>query len=171
MAAYELQQNEEFKALAVQPVGKTGYTAVQDAHSAVNLFHKNPKIVNMDLHKLEKKLPEFWAIMEESLGGKDSSGYYDWTDADGKTREKFMYITALNSQTADGVLMGVAATTYLDEFSQPMVKLDRTVSSLIQEKLNFFSNTGINTINLMKMAIIPYTLQQNIDILVQRGCF
>jgi methyl-accepting chemotaxis protein len=137
MTAKDLQEDESFRDLAVQPVGETGYTAVQDARSAVNLFHKNPKIVNMDLHKLAAKLPAFWEIMEKSLGGRESSGYYDWTDADGKTRKKFMYIVPLNVSTADGVQMGVAATTYLDEFSQPMVQLETTVSGLMQEKLHF----------------------------------
>lgn len=134
----DLQEDEAFKALAVQPVGKTGYTAVQDAHSAVNLFHKNPKIVNTDLHQLATKLPEFWKIMEASLGGKESNGYYDWVEPDGKVRKKYMFITALKSRTADNVQMGVAATTYLDEFSQPVVELERRVSGLIRDRLMFF---------------------------------
>jgi methyl-accepting chemotaxis protein len=138
MTATDLQRDETFRDLAVQPVGKTGYTAAQNAHSAVNLFHKNPKIVNMDLHKLAQKLPAFWKIMESSLGGKASSGYYDWTDADGKTRKKYMYIASLEASTADGVQMGVAATTYLDEFTQPMIQLESTVSTLMREKLFFF---------------------------------
>jgi methyl-accepting chemotaxis protein len=136
--AKELQATPAFQALAVQPVGKTGYTAVQDAQTAVNLFHKNPKIVNTDLHQLASKLPEFWKIMEASLGGKDSSGYYDWTEPDGKIRKKYMFITTLKNRTADNVLMGVAATTYLDEFSKPVLDLEQKVSGLIQEKLTLF---------------------------------
>lgn len=134
----DLQQDDTFRSLAVQPVGKTGYTAVQDAHTAVNRFHINPKIVNMDLHTLASKLPRFWEIMERSLGGRDSDGYYDWTDADGKTRRKYMYITTVNALTADGALLGVAATTYLDEFSQPMVALEQSVKTIIQGRLFLF---------------------------------
>jgi methyl-accepting chemotaxis protein len=138
MTVKALQQNERFQALAVQPVGKTGYTAVQDAHTAVNLFHKNPDIVDTDLHKLSRKLPQFWAIMEASLGGKEASGYYDWIDADGRKRRKFMHIATVQSRTADDVQMGVAATTYLDEFSQPMDELEGAVSTLVREHLRVF---------------------------------
>jgi len=134
----DLQKDELFSALAVQPVGETGYTAVQDCETAVNLFHKNPKIVGLDLHKLAKKFPKFWKIMERSLGGHDSWGYYDWQDPDGKIRKKYMYITTVNAKTADGVRMGVAATTYLDEFSRPWVKWEKTVSTLIQKRMELF---------------------------------
>ncbi|RLA96315.1 MAG: hypothetical protein DRG69_01235 [Deltaproteobacteria bacterium] len=134
----DLQKDETFKSLAVQPVGKTGYTAVQNCETAVNYFHPNPKIVNMDLHKLASKLPQFWKIMERSLGGHDSYGYYDWQDPDGRIRKKFMYITTVKARTADGVRLGVAATTYLDEFSMPMVKWESTVSTFIQRKLRLF---------------------------------
>ena len=89
MTVKDLQGDNGFQALAVQPVGKTGYTAVQDTSTAVNFFHKNPQIVNTDLHNLAPKLPEFWKIMEKSLGGKDSSGHYDWAEPDGKTRKTF----------------------------------------------------------------------------------
>ena len=136
--ARDLQSDPVFGGLAVQPVGKTGYTAVQDAESAVNLFHKNPKIVNMDLHKLETKLPEFWNIMEASLGGKESFGYYNWKEPDGSVRSKFMYIAPVGAKTADGVGMGVAATTYMDEFSLPMRQLEEGVGAVIRQKLFLF---------------------------------
>lgn len=148
----ELQMDPAFQALAVQPVGKTGYTAVQDAHTAVNLFHKNPKIVNTDLHQLASKLPEFWKIMEASLGGKESSGYYDWIEPDGKIRKKYMFITALNARTSDNVQMGVAATTYLDEFSRPLLELEDRVSGLIKERLIFFYGIVLATAIVVVIA-------------------
>lgn len=134
----DLQKDETFRSLAVQPVGKTGYTAVQNCETAVTYFHPNPKIVNMDLHKLASKFPQFWKIMERSLGGHDSYGYYDWQDPDGRIRKKFMYITTVKARTADGVRLGVAATTYLDEFSMPIVKWESTVAAFIQSKLKLF---------------------------------
>jgi two-component system cell cycle sensor histidine kinase/response regulator CckA len=116
MTVDELQRDPEFREIAVQPIG-SGYTAVQDSDTAVNRFHANPKIENLDLHSLADKLPEFWAIMDASLHGKHSRGYYRWKDADGKIRNKFMYIAPLSQKTAEGVRFGVAATTYIDEFT------------------------------------------------------
>lgn len=161
MTAKDLQEDETFRDLAVQPVGKTGYTAAQDAHTAVNLFHVNPKIVNMDLHKLAKKLPAFWKIMEESLGGDESSGYYDWTDADGKTRKKYMHIVNLNVSTADGIQMGVAATTYLDEFSLPMIQLESTVSGIMRDKLFFFY--GLIGVTVLVVLCLSFLLARTIS--------
>ena len=121
MTVEELQNDSKFREIAVQPVGKKGYTAVQDVDTAINRFHKNSKIENLDLHSLSDKLPEFWTIMEDSLDGRYSHGYYKWKEPNGKIRDKFMYIAPLNKKTADGVRFGVAATTYIDEFTHPIL--------------------------------------------------
>ena len=118
MTVKDLQNDEKFREIAVQPVGKTGYTAVQDSTTAINRLHENSVIENLDLHSLTDKLPEFWAIMEASLNGRYSHGYYQWQEPNGQIREKFMYIAPLGEKTADGVLFGVAATTYIDEFTR-----------------------------------------------------
>ena len=100
------------KGIAVQKVGETGYTAVHD-DKGINHFHVNPQIVETDLHDLSGKLPAFWKILEASLKGP-ASGYYDWKDADGKIRPKYMYLAPVQ-----GTDLIVAATTYIDEFSKP----------------------------------------------------
>jgi len=77
----DLPKDPWLKAIAVQKVGETGYTAVHD-NQGINYFHANPKIVGTDLHDLSKPLPAFWKILEASLKGP-ALGYYDWKDADG----------------------------------------------------------------------------------------
>jgi HAMP domain-containing protein len=108
----DLNKDPWLKSIAVQKVGETGYTAIHD-NRAINYFHVNPQIVGSDLHDLSTKLPAFWKILEASLIGP-ASGYYDWKDADGKIRPKYMYL----SPVKDTDLI-VAATTYIDEFSKP----------------------------------------------------
>jgi HAMP domain-containing protein len=100
------------KSIAVQKVGETGYTAVHD-NKGINYFHVNPQIVGSDLHDLSAKLPAFWKILEASLKGP-AFGYYDWKDADGKIRPKYMYLASVKDTD-----LIVAATTYIDEFSRP----------------------------------------------------
>ncbi|MBW2679912.1 MAG: hypothetical protein JRD01_04065 [Deltaproteobacteria bacterium] len=80
MTVENLQNDLKFREIALQPVGKKGYTAVQDVNTAINRFHKNSKIENLDLHSLSDKLPEFWTIMKNSLGGRYSHGYYKWKE-------------------------------------------------------------------------------------------
>jgi two-component system sensor histidine kinase VicK len=122
MTVYDLQNDTEFNKIAVQPVGKTGYTAVTDYNTLICRFHKDPKIVNMDLSLLAEKLPGFWAIMSRTRGGITADGFYEWIDPDGTKRFKYMYIAIINATTADKVGMHVAATTYIDEFSLPTLK-------------------------------------------------
>jgi HAMP domain-containing protein len=117
------------KAIAVQKVGETGYTAIHD-DKGINYFHVNPQIVGTDLHDLSKKLPAFWKILEASLKGP-ASGYYDWKDADGKIRSKYMYL----SPVKDTDLI-VAATTYIDEFSKPTKAIEEKMKQIERGYLN-----------------------------------
>ncbi len=127
----DLQQDEAFRRIAVQPVGRTGYSALQDSRTLVNRFHRDPKIVDLDLHVLKDKLSGFWSVMQASQGGKPSGGYYNWQDPDGRLRKKYMWIAVVPRPTADAVVLGVAATTYLDEFLQPVAILERELSRSI----------------------------------------
>ena len=108
----DLNKDPWLKSIAVQKVGETGYTAVHD-NQGINYFHVNPQIVGTDLHSLSAKLPAFWKILETSLSGP-AYGYYDWKDADGRIRPKYMYLAPVKDTD-----LIVAATTYIDEFSRP----------------------------------------------------
>jgi len=126
------------KSIAVQKVGETGYTAVHD-NQGINYFHVNPQIVGTDLHNLSTKLPAFWKILEASLKGP-ASGYYDWKDADGKIRPKYMYLAPVKDTD-----LIVAATTYIDEFSRPsktvegkMKKIEINYLEGYQDKIKIF---------------------------------
>ena len=108
----DILKDPELKSIAVQKVGETGYTAVHD-NKGINYFHVNPQIVGTDLHDLAPKLPAFWKILEASLIGP-ASGYYDWKDADGRIRPKYMYLVPVKDTD-----LIVASTTYIEEFSKP----------------------------------------------------
>jgi GAF domain-containing protein/HAMP domain-containing protein len=109
-----LAANAALGEIAIQPVGQTGYTALFDDH-AITHFHINPGLVGVDLSTLADDLPEFWAILRASLGGSPSAGYYDWQDADGQIRPKYMSIVSVGNTP-----LRVAATTYIDEFYHPI---------------------------------------------------
>ncbi len=144
------------KGIAVQKVGETGYTAVHD-NQGINYFHANPKIVGTDLHDLAKPLPAFWMILEASLKGP-ASGYYDWKDADGKIRPKYMYLAPV----ADTDLI-VAATTYIDEFSKPaktmegkMKGIERTYLEDYQDRIKIFYLVILCVIGVLLLTITFY---------------
>ena len=157
----DLQNDQKFRAIAVQPVGKTGYTAVQDSYTAINRFHKKPGIENLDLHSLADKLPEFWAIIEDSLDGRYSNGYYQWKEPDGEIRDKFMYIAPLSEKTADNVRLGVAVTTYIDEFTRPIQaaqdvshNTSRYLMMTVNRLIEFFRTMGFLFMGLGAVLIL-----------------
>jgi HAMP domain-containing protein len=138
MKREDILRDPWLKSIAVQKVGETGYTAVHD-DQGINYFHANPKIVGTDLHDLSKTLPAFWKILEASLKGP-ASGYYDWKDADGRIRPKYMYLAPVKDTD-----LIVAATTYIDEFSRPakamegkMKQIERTYLEDYQDRIKIF---------------------------------
>ncbi|MDP2750330.1 MAG: hypothetical protein Q8O89_05860, partial [Nanoarchaeota archaeon] len=132
MTVKDLQNDSVFQKIAVQPVGRTGYTALTDVSTLINRFHKNPKIVGTDLSLLSKSLPAFWGVMSKSRYGQEAEGFYDWKEADGSIRQKYMHIQPIDAVTADNVTMNVAATTYVDEYSSSLAVLFEADSYLTQ---------------------------------------
>ena len=123
MKKEDLAKDPWLKEIAVQKVGETGYTAVHDDRG-INYFHSNPQLVGTDLHDLADKLPAFWKILEASLKGS-ASGTYDWKDADGKIRPKYMYLAPVK-----GTDLIVASTTYIEEFSKPSRAIEAKMKQL-----------------------------------------
>jgi len=138
----ELQRDPTFKAIAVQPVGKTGYTALTEYPAGICRFHKKKEIVDLDLHSLADKLPEFWRIMAKSLSGAESYGFYTWKEPNiGKLREKYMHIIPINATTADGKRMSVAATAYVDEFYEQINQIENDSQTKLNGLMNIMDQT------------------------------
>ena len=157
MKKQDISNDPWLKDIAVQKVGDTGYTAIHD-DKGINYFHVNPKIVGTDLHDLSTKLPAFWKILEASLKGP-ASGYYDWKDADGRVRPKYMYL----SPVKDTDLI-VAATTYIDEFSKPTKaiedKMKKIESGYLQEyekKFQMFYLIVLSALIVLLVVIYLYS--------------
>jgi len=132
MKKEDLAKDPWLKEIAVQKVGETGYTAVHDDRG-INYFHSNPQLVGTDLHDLAGKLPAFWKILEASLKGS-ASGTYDWKDADGKIRPKYMYLTPVK-----GTDFIVASTTYIEEFSKPSQAIETKIKEIEARFLDEYS--------------------------------
>lgn len=156
MKREDILKDPALKEIAVQKVGETGYTAVHDTN-AINHFHVNPQIVGSDLRQLSDRFPAFWKILEASLRGP-ASGYYDWKDADGKIRPKYMYLAAVK-----GTDLIVAATTYIDEFSKPskaieskMKEIERGYSEEYENRIRIFYIVVLGVILILLVRIFFY---------------
>jgi GAF domain-containing protein/HAMP domain-containing protein len=125
-----IETNPDLMAIAVQPVGSTGYTAVHDRRG-INHFHVNPSLVGTDLSTLSERLPQFWNLIAISMRGVAVEGYYDWLEPDGVTiRQKYMAIVPV-----PGTDLMVAATTYIDEFSAPAQTLSANVNRIVNRAI------------------------------------
>jgi len=154
MKREDLLKDPWLKEIAVQKVGETGYTAVHD-DQGVNYFHVNPQIVGTDLHELADTLPEFWKILEASLKGP-AWGYYNWKDADGKIRPKYMYLAPVK-----GTDLIVAATTYIHEFAKPARAIEGKMNQIEKRYLEEYERRFqmfylIILIELLVLLVVIY---------------
>ncbi|MBM3141567.1 MAG: HAMP domain-containing protein [Chloroflexi bacterium] len=120
----KLKENPELKEIAVQSVGQTGYTMVYDKTGTV-YFHEDPKMVGVNLRKIGGEPVYFSSIVERSFLG-EASGYYDWEDAKGNVRQKYMHCIPV-----EGTELLVAAVTYIDEYSAPAGELESEIAATV----------------------------------------
>ncbi len=131
----DFNEDMGFKTLAVQKVGLTGYTALYELPGSDGVWrtwaHVNKKIIGIDMSKLEKPMgrnfPGFWKVFIGVKGGQKSQGYYTWQDKDGTFRDKFMVCTPIA-----GTRFVVAATTYMDEFTGPVKRMQARAQELTE---------------------------------------
>jgi len=119
-----LMADTQLQAIAVQPVGTTGYTALYNDKGLV-YFHSNPVLVGQNMQMFEDTLPEFWNIFEASLDGTKVGSYYVWEEPDGSMRDKYMECVPVESTN-----LRIAATTYIDEFYAPIHETEQMAEQI-----------------------------------------
>ena len=163
----DLRRDPKFRKLAIQPIGKTGYTAVQTTKEPITcVFHRNKDIEMVKLRSFASKYPDFYKIIHASAGGKYAYGFYKWYDEIlQKEITKFIYIAPLREKTADGISLSVAGTISLNEFFVPIeeVKLisERCKHSLflnIKKIFLSYINTGIAIISFVFIFLLTVVI-------------
>lgn len=152
-------QDEEFRKIAVQKVGDTGYTALYQLPDIGGVWrtwaHVNPKIIGIDMSDLKKPLgkafPGFWKVFAGVKAGKESKGYYRWQDKDGKIRDKFMVCTPVGDTS-----FVIAATTYLDEFTKEVKGLEKKAGVISANTKNAVFVILASTLVLIALIVLWY---------------
>ncbi|MDI6796052.1 MAG: HAMP domain-containing protein [Desulfatibacillaceae bacterium] len=119
--------NHDFKLLAVQKVGMTGYTAIYSAPEFDDSWriwaHVDPEVIGVDMRDLKSKygagFDDFWSIVTGVADGSSSSGTYAWTDKDGV--EHSNYVVATPVEDTSYVVMAVTPTA---EFLRDVKRLE-----------------------------------------------
>ncbi|MBC7225973.1 MAG: GAF domain-containing protein [Thermoflexales bacterium] len=138
----DLQSDPEFVRIAMQPVGETGYACLYEAGTGIMRIHPNPALIDQKMEFLKDQLPSWWAIFEPSLAGVEVSGYYDWVEPDGSIRQKYMTMTPVRVPFHGQTLM-IAATTYIDEFSRPVVQMQEQAEAIRRSYRNQILRQGV----------------------------
>lgn len=149
----------EFRKLAVQKVGLTGYTALQSVPDNQGIWrnwaHTNPKIVGLDMSTLKGPMGAnfagFWKVFSNGKDGKESEGYYRWQEADGSFRDKYMVCTPVQ-----GTPYYVAATTYLDEFTKPVKEMEAKANQISTDTRNIVLGILGGTLLLIGIIVALY---------------
>jgi HAMP domain-containing protein len=147
-----------FAKLAIQKVGKTGYTALSSVGPFTAWVHPNPKLKGVALSNVIKKLlgpnyPQFARIIAQADKGKNvtRSGYYLWKDRDGQMREKFMTLTPIA-----GTDFNIAATTYIHEFTGPIRALETRSEEFSGSARNLNLITIAGTLVIISLIVTLY---------------
>ncbi len=150
MTLGDLRRDAKFRSVAVQGIGDRGYTGLHETDTGIIRFHRDHEVENTGTRAFEKTLPAYWRIIEAGRGGKPSGGYFNWTEPDGSTTQKYMYVVPLSQRTADGKRLSVFVTTYLDEFTKPLreaqaiqQKTARNLISTTSYLLGSFRDNGL----------------------------
>jgi signal transduction histidine kinase len=138
MTLAEMRSDAELRQIVVQLVGTTGYTTLIDPVNAIIIIHKFPG-QEKDISPLKDILPSFWELIETSISGNETSGYYDWLEVDGSIRQKYASIAPI--KTAGGVTLTLWATTYIDEFSKPAEETKKEINAAILESGKYINDS------------------------------
>jgi predicted Zn finger-like uncharacterized protein len=154
----DYNKSPEFKKIAVQSIGKTGYTVIinrpRDNEPCRIWAHPNDKLVGVDVFKaMQKKFGEegskgFIEIHKKAFKtGEEISGYYRFLD----NRDKYMVIVPV-----EGTDLFLPSTTYIDEFTQPMVDLEAKANNIIKKNMRMVIFIQVAIIFLIALIALLY---------------
>ena len=167
----------EFSGIAVQSVGKSGYTCIiqqpepEREQNWTIWAHPNPNIIGIDDIDMIRKaigphFDEFFKVLTGSQGMKESEGSYYWKDPDGKIRQKYMAIAPIK---IEGLPFLAMSTEYIDEFTKKTEALRTSSQKLAKDtrNINFVILFGAIVLIGLIIVIYGYRLTRSIQYLTE----
>ncbi|MEJ2040905.1 MAG: HAMP domain-containing protein [Desulfosarcinaceae bacterium] len=148
----QFNKTPEFKSIAMQKVGETGYTLIVERKTKERpveymWVHPNTKLVGVDIEDaMKKRLGDNWARWD-SVRSKDhiTKGYYTWFD----NREKYCAGIPI-----PGTPFNIVSSTYIDEFKKPVNNLQARADSMAQKSL--YTVIFILAVTTVLVAVIAF---------------
>lgn len=117
----ELINNQMFQRMSAKSFYYTGYTLVVDPENFIVVSHPQKRFVGMHLYDIQNFSKTTYETIIHAIDlSKKQSGVpmiYDYAETSGNYLEKYAYITPVSSRTADGSMLAVIATVYVDDYS------------------------------------------------------
>jgi methyl-accepting chemotaxis protein len=122
-------EDSKFREIALQKVGKTGYTGIleiPDMKTGAYINWVDPvnkrigKDITLGINSLsEKQASAIWKIYHAAVGRNEAKGYYPWADKKGRLKDKFMHMKRIQKTP-----YFLVALTFIDDYTQPMLELE-----------------------------------------------
>lgn len=152
----------ELKGLAMAEVGQTGYTFLYsvagDGEPMTLWLHPDEKLHGAPLsavmrESLGNEFNRFTRIVKYAEEGKniESEGFYLQKDEKGRLREKYIFIAPV-----EGTSYGIAATTYLDEFTRLIKVMEARSKKMSGGVRNVIIGTVGATLLLIGIIVFLY---------------
>jgi predicted Zn finger-like uncharacterized protein len=156
----DFNKDAEFRQLAMQPVGKTGYTCIYAVPDSLGksalLVHPNDKIIGIDLPSAMQKalgnnFSAWFDIYKGAFSGQGTRGYYNWKEKDGSMRKKYMTCVPVR-----GTPYIVAATTYVDEINHDVDTLMVKASQMTRKTAMIILGVFLGTLAMIGTSVLLY---------------
>lgn len=122
-----------FRSIAMQKerTGTADYTALYEKPGEDGIWrtwvHANPNIIGIDMATLKTSLGAsfdgFWKVYTGVKNQPESKGFYDWRDADGVMRKKYMVCVGV-----EGTPYVIAATGYVEEVTDAIKFMQKSAA-------------------------------------------
>ncbi|MBW1989705.1 MAG: HAMP domain-containing protein [Deltaproteobacteria bacterium] len=151
-------RDKDFKLVAVQKIGMTGYTylyALPDSSNTWRIWaHVDPDLPGKDMNELKSKLgagfDDFKNIFSAVAGGRAARGTYSWTE-DGERRSRFVVATPVIG--TDYVVM---ASMPAEEFTRDVTRLATRTGKVADETRNAILLILAGTLLLIAVIVALY---------------
>ena len=149
----------DFRRVAVQKVGITGFTALYEIPSEDKVWrtwaHVNPRLVGTDMSTLKKTMGKsfgpFWKTYTGVKDGRETRGYYSEKDASGKLQDKYLVCSPI-----EGFPYVIAATINVDEFTRATKVLETRAKKITTQTLYIIIGILCATLVLCGLIVSLY---------------
>jgi PAS domain S-box-containing protein len=117
----DLRADPQFQVMAVQSVGRDGYTCLLDRDTGKILWHAHEEFVGIGPDEMAEVSPELAEMVRRAAVEPVVRGEYDWIDPDKRQRRKYLYLRSIERDPIEGSRLMLAATMYIDE-SAPLAR-------------------------------------------------